>query len=183
MGIYLTRHGVTTMNAENKICGLTDVDLSEDGIKQAEYLAKYISENQINLDLIISSPMRRAVKTAEIIGHLNSVKVISDLRIIEQNYGIYEGADRYDAGFLNNKRQFAFKYPGGESMMQTAYRVYGFLDEIKALYPGKNILIVSHGGVCRVINTYFEDVTNDEFFHWQINNCELRKYSFDNRSY
>jgi len=54
-----------------------------------------------------------------------------DERLIEQNYGIYEGVDRKDEAFLKNKRDFAYKYPNGESMMQVAYRVYGLLNEIK----------------------------------------------------
>ena len=52
-----------------------------------------------------------------------------DERLIEQNYGIYEGVDRNDAVFLNNKRNFAYRYPCGEFMMQVAYRVYGLLEK------------------------------------------------------
>lgn len=63
-------------------------------------------------------------------------------------------------------------------MMQLAYRIYGFLDEIKYKYKDKNILIISHGGVCRVINSYFSDMTNDEFFEYTLQNCKLEKYEF-----
>lgn len=178
MALYVTRHGQTIWNAENKVCGLTDVDLNEIGLKQAEVLAKYFLDENIILDVIIASPLKRAVKTAEIIGKMNSVNVIFDHRLIEQNYGIYEGVDRENEGFQNNKRNFAFRYPGGESMMQVAYRVYGLLDEIKEKYQNKNVLLVCHGGVLRIINTYFEDVTNDEFYHWQMDNTELRRYHF-----
>jgi broad specificity phosphatase PhoE len=99
-----------------------------------------------------------------------------DNRLIEQNYGIYEGVDRSNIGFQNNKKLFAFKYPGGESMMQVAYRVYGLLESIKEQYPDKNVLLVCHGGVCRIINTYFEDITNEEFYHWSMENTQLREY-------
>ena len=96
--------------------------------------------------------------------------------LIEQNYGIYEGMDRKNDRFLANKRNFAYKYPGGESMMQTAYRVYGVIDKIKERYPGKTVLIVSHGGVCRIIRTYFQDMTNDEFFDYTLENGKVEEY-------
>ena len=176
MNLYVARHGQTIWNAENKVCGVSDVNLTDIGMRQADLLSKYILGKNIILDVVISSPLKRALKTAEIIGRTNTVKVISDIRLIEQNYGIFEGVDRKNVDFQNNKKNFAFKYPGGESMMQVAYRIYGFLDDTKEQYQNKNVLIVSHGGVCRIINTYFEDVTNDEFYHWQLENSQLRKY-------
>ncbi len=176
MHLYVTRHGQTIWNAENKVCGLTDINLDDTGIKQAELLAQYFIENKIKLDLIIASPLKRALETAEMIGQANSVKIMIDNRLIEQNYGIYEGVDRSNIGFQNNKKLFAFKYPGGESMMQVAYRVYGLLESIKEQFQDKNVLLVCHGGVCRIINTYFEDITNEEFYHWSMENTELREY-------
>lgn len=85
------------------------------------------------------------------------------------------GYMKYEA-FLNNKRNFAYKYPNGESMMQVAYRVYGLIDEIRYKYQKDNILIISHGGVCRIINTYFKDLTNEEFFNYTLKNGALEKY-------
>lgn len=96
--------------------------------------------------------------------------------LIEQNYGIYEGVDRKNDSFLVNKRNFAYKYPNGESMMQVAHRIYGLIDKIKVYYQGKNILIVSHGGVCRIIRTYFKDMSNDEFFNYTLENGKLEEY-------
>ncbi|MBQ3069102.1 MAG: histidine phosphatase family protein, partial [Clostridia bacterium] len=76
------------------------------------------------------------------------------------------------------KKCFAYKYPNGESMMQVAYRVYGMLDEIKQKHGDKNVLIISHGGVCRIINTYFNDMTNEEFFNYTLGNATLRSYEW-----
>lgn len=84
---------------------------------------------------------------------------------------------RYAFSFLENKKHFAYKYPNGESMMQVAHRVYELLNEIKSNYSDKNVLLISHGGVCRIINTYFKDMTNDEFFYYTLNNAELVEYS------
>ena len=100
----------------------------------------------------------------------------TDERLIEQNYGIYEGVERTNQDFLANKRNFAYRYPGGESMMQVAYRTYSLIEEIKEKYGDKNVLLICHGGVSRVINTYFNDLSNDEFFHYELENAKLQEY-------
>lgn len=172
--LYVARHGQTVWNAQNRVCGITDVDLTEKGIEQAKSPARIVKDKNINL--IISSPLKRAVKTSEIVADICNIPMQTDERLIEQNYGIYEGVDRKNEDFLKNKRNFAYKYPDGESMMQVAYRVYGLIEEIKKQYVGKNILFISHGGVCRIINTYFKDMTNDEFFHYTLENAKLEEY-------
>lgn len=174
MRIYAARHGQTQWNAENRVCGRTDLSLTEDGLCQAKALAEKAA--QLNLDLIISSPMLRARQTAEAVAEKIGIPIITDDRLIEQDYGIYEGVDRKSAGFLENKRHFAFRYPGGESMMDVAHRVYGLIGELKERYPGKNVLLVCHGGVCRLIRTYFEDMTNEEFFNYSEENAAVREY-------
>lgn len=172
--LYVARHGQTIWNAQNKVRGITDVDLTEKGIKQAEKLAIKVKEKAI--DIIISSPLKRAVATSEIIAKICNVDIEIDNRLVEQNYGIYEGVDRKNVNFLMNKKNFAYKYPSGESMMQVAYRIYGFINDIKEKYTNKNVLIITHGGVCRIINTYFNDMTNDEFFNYTLENGKLEEY-------
>ncbi|MBQ8279278.1 MAG: histidine phosphatase family protein [Roseburia sp.] len=174
--LYVARHGQTVWNAQNKVCGVTDVELTENGKEQAKDLAYEVQENGI--DIIISSPLKRAVETSRIVSEICNIPFEIDERLIEQNYGIYEGVDRKKEEFLNNKKCFAFKYPNGESMMQVAYRIYGLLDEIKYKYSDKNVLVISHGGVCRIINTYFRDMTNDEFFNYTLENAKLEKYEW-----
>lgn len=174
MKLYTARHGETTWNVKNIVCGLTDVELTEKGILQAKRLGELMEDKHI--DVIIASPLKRARVTASYVAERCSVPVIIDERLIEQNYGIYEGVDRYHEGFLSNKRLFAYKYPGGESMMQVAARTYALIEEIKEKHAGKNVLFVCHGGVCRVINTYFRDMTNDEFFHYAQDNCGFEEY-------
>lgn len=174
MRLYAARHGQTGWNAQNRVCGRTDLPLTETGIGQAEKLAEMAKP--LSLDLIISSPMLRARQTSRIVSEACGVPVIVDERLIEQDYGIYEGVDRRDAGFLENKSHFALRYPGGESMMQVAHRVYGLLEDVKKEHDGKAVLLVCHGGVCRIINTFFEDMTNSEFFHYSPDNASIRAY-------
>ena len=174
MKLYAARHGETQWNAQNKVCGRTDLPLTEKGRTQGEALAE--KAVLLDIDLILSSPMLRARQTAAFVAEKCGVPVIIDDRLIEQAYGIYEGVDRKNPDFLANKRQFAYRYPGGESMMDVAHRVYGLLDEVKGKYCGKNVLLVFHGGVCRVIRTYFEDMTNEEYFQYSEENATVRAY-------
>ena len=174
MKLFVTRHGETTWNVEWKVSGVTDVDLTEKGIAQAKSLATALKNEKI--DLIIASPLKRAIHTANLINEKLGASMEIDARLTEQNYGIYEGVHRKSEGFLANNRQFAFKYPGGESMMQVGFRVYSLLTEIKEKHPDKTVLLVTHGGVCRVIKTFFEDMTNEEYFNYSQDNCALTVY-------
>ena len=174
MRLYVARHGQTQWNQENKVCGRTDLPLTETGLEQAKLLAERTKD--LKIDVILSSPMLRARQTAVPAASLHGLEILVDERLTEQDYGIYEGVSRFDEGFLAYKRHFAFRYPGGESMMDVAHRVYSLLEEIKERYAGKNVLLVCHGGVCRVIRTYFEDMTNDEYFHYSEDNANVREY-------
>ena len=174
MKLYVARHGQTQWNAENKVCGRTDLPLTAVGIVQAEALAEKAAE--LGIDLILSSPLQRAHTMARIVAVRCGAEVLTEDRLIEQDYGIFEGADRQDSGFLVNKRQFAVRYPGGESMMDMAGRLYPLLREIKEKYPDKTVLLACHGGVCRVIRTFFVPMTNEEYFAYSPENCSLECY-------
>lgn len=175
MRLFVARHGQTQWNVENKVCGRTDLPLTAEGKVQAKLLAEKAAD--LNIDHIVSSPMLRARQTAAAVAECLDISVTVDERLIEQDYGIFEGVDRKDPGFIANKRQFAVRYPDGESMMDVAHRVYGLLDDVKREYEGKTVLLVCHGGVCRLIRTYFEPMTNEEFFHYSEDNANIREYS------
>ncbi len=179
MKIYSTRHGETTRNAERRISGRVDVELSPLGRSQAAGLAERIRREGIHIDLIVCSPMRRARDTANAVAAVNNAPIIVDARLIEQDYGDYEGVyidEPRFLDFLENKRHFAYRYPGGESMMDVACRVYPLLDELIRKHSDKTVLLVSHGGVSRLINAYFHDMTNDEYYNFLPDNCELTLY-------
>lgn len=181
MKLYAARHGQTDWNVAGKVCGRTDVDLTETGVEQAKELGERIKSKGIHIDVIIASPLKRAQKTAkiarEIFAERDAVpEIITDERLIEQDYGIFEGTDHRGEGFLANKRNFACRYPGGESMMMVAQRTYNLIDEVKEKYRDKTVLFVCHGGVLRVINTYFNDINNEDFFNWLADNASLYEY-------
>lgn len=176
MRIYSTCHGQTGWNLDNRICGITDVNLTYNGLEQAKNLAKEIKMIG-DVDVIICSPLKRAVQTARIVSDKIGVPFVTDDRLTEWDYGQYEGMERYAKGFAQNKVEFGCKMgKTGESLLELAHRVYGFLDDIVNTYEHENVLLVSHGGVCRIIETYFRDMTNDEFLNYFHGNCEIRVY-------
>ena len=177
MELLVARHGETDWNAISRLCGRTDLPLNENGKMQANVLAKALQKLQLPIDLIIASPLLRAQQTAGIVAERLNLPVQTEDRLIEQNYGDYEGGSTQNPDFIQNKRQFAYRYPNGESMLQVGYRVYSFLEELKQRTELNRVLLVSHGGACRLLNTYFEDETNEAFFQWSMQNAELRRYT------
>lgn len=173
MKIYITRHGETEWNKQDRILGRTDIPLNETGIRQAQSVAAALPDT---IDLIIASPLKRATKTAQIIAETNGIEIIYDDRLMEMNFGIYEGEPRTNATYQSEKRRFFSHYPEGESFFKVAQRVYNLLDEVIDKYQDKTVLIVTHNGICRVINTYFNDIENENFASFSLKNCELKGY-------
>ena len=179
MKIFSTRHGQTSYNKQEIIMGTTDIDLDETGEKQALELADRIAGMNC-IDIIIASPMKRAQRTARAVAERCGLEIVTDERLREWDYGYYEGKSRFTEGFAENKTEFGVRMgKSGESLMQLAHRVYSALDDIIKNYSGKNVLVVSHGGVCRVIETYFNDMTTEQFANWFMDNCGLIEYSID----
>lgn len=177
MKIYATRHGQTDWNKADKICGITDVELTDKGREQAKELAEKCAEKG-DIDIIICSPLKRARDTAQAVADKIHKEIIIDEGLTEWNYGSYEGLHRSAEGFPNVKIQFGCKMNGGgESLLQLSHRVYSVIDKVREQYHDKNVLLVCHGGVCRVIETYFNDMTTEQFLHFFMGNCELREYN------
>jgi broad specificity phosphatase PhoE len=176
--IYFTRHGQTVWNVENKICGMTDIELTKLGHRQAEELGVFIRNNDIHIDEILYSPLIRAAETARHISEVTGIQRREEVRLIEQNFGKYESTPRDGKEFAQAKTHFLEHYDGGETMFHVAQRVYNLLDEIKLEADHKIYLLVAHGGIGRVINSYFYDMTNEQFANFSIKNCELKEYVF-----
>ena len=70
------------------------------------------------------------------------------------------------------------RYEGGESMIRFCHRIYGLLDDIRGESDEKVYLLVAHNGVARAVQSYFADMTNEEFARFGIGNCELRRFDY-----
>ena len=86
---------------------------------------------------------------------------------------------KFAPAFLQAKGQFACRMPGGESPLQLARRVYELLDELAG---SDGVLLVCHNGICRIIHTYFVDLTNEEFPLYQMSNAGWQAYEWAARS-
>lgn len=175
---YFTRHGQTIWNVENKICGATDISLTEKGHHQAKELAERIVKEGIHIDEIICSPLIRASETARHISEITGIPMRVEQRLKEQNFGRYESTPRNGKEFQYAKTCFADSYNGGESMIRFCQRIYNLLDDIKKESDTKVYLLVAHNGVARAVRSYFTDMTNEEFAKFGIRNCELCKFEF-----
>lgn len=176
---YFVRHGQTTWNVADKICGATDVKLTETGRQQAIDTGKKILEEGIHADEILYSPLIRAAETARLISEVTGIPVREEPRLIEQSFGIWEGTSpRNSAEFKKAKQNFVSRFGNGESMLHLAQRIYNLLDDIKAEADEKTYILVAHNGISRVVQSYFEDMTNEEFAGWTVKNCSVSRYDF-----
>ena len=173
---YFVRHGETIWNVENKICGATDIELTERGHKQAVETGQKILEMGIYADEILTSPLVRASETARHISEITGIPVREEPRLVEQCFGKYEATPRDGKEFHEAKKQCASRYDGGESMFQLAQRIYNLLDDIKA--DDKTYILVAHNGIARIIQSYFYDMNNEEFSSFGVKNCEVVRYDF-----
>lgn len=174
--VYFVRHGQTIWNVENKICGVTDIALTDLGHQQAIDTGKKILEQGIKADEILYSPLVRAKDTAIHISEITGIPAREEIRLKEQNFGKYESTPRHGAEFEEAKKQFACRYEGGESMLHLAQRIYNLLDEIKA--SDKIYILVAHNGISRVIQSYFYEMTNEEYAAFGVKNCAVIRYEF-----
>ena len=176
--VYFTRHGQTFWNVENKICGATDIGLTELGHKQAEELGQKILKEGIKIDEILYSPLSRAADTAKHIGKVTGIPMREEIRLKEQNFGKYESTARDGEEFAKAKMNFVYDFDGGETMLHLCQRIYNLIDDIKNDSEDKVYLLVAHNGISRVVNSYFHDMTNEEYAAFGIKNCEILKYEF-----
>jgi alpha-ribazole phosphatase/probable phosphoglycerate mutase len=154
--LYLARHGETTTSAEFRYIGHKDVDITENGVAQMYRLEERLKDEEI--DHIYSSDLLRTRKGAQIIAGSHKIEPIACPEFREINLGIWEGltrdeiVERYPDQYqvrLDNLAHSSIE--GGESFLDLQRRVMEKLTHILKVHCGKNILLVAHGGVNRVI--------------------------------
>ena len=176
MDILLTRHGQTEWNVLKKVQGRADIELNSTGIEQAEITAKKLFDEKF--DLIIVSPLKRALQTAEIINKNKKVPMIIDHRLAERDFGEFEGLKTSDFNFEEFWSYKAnIKYIKAENIEDFFKRIYVFLDDIKVKYKDKKVLLVTHGGVSIPIKCYFLGIPDvSTLLPLAIGNCEIEKF-------
>jgi len=180
MSEYFVRHGQTDWNLEHKIQGRIDIELNDFGRKQALETQERLKD--IIFDAIFYSPLIRAKETAEIIAesHKDTPLIMAD-ELIERNFGEYEGkhnnGDYYGLWQYDNDDT-----PNGETPKDLEARIFPFLDRIRREYKDKNILLVAHGGVGLIIESYYNGVPESrDLLEYGSVNGELKIYDIENK--
>lgn len=187
MKVFITRHGQTEWNALGKLQGRQDIKLNEVGKEQALTTGEKIKDEKI--DIIITSPLKRARETAEIINKQFNVEIVEDDRLMERCYGDFEGITKVE---LKEKK---IQYPeinnacnylknidifNMETIQDLCARIYECLDEITTKYKDENVLIVTHGSASIPIKCYFMKYPLEKLVDREkikgLENCEVVEF-------
>lgn len=172
--LYFMRHGETVWNTERRYQGMTDIELSDEGLRQAECAAKRFKN--IKIDKIYASPLKRAMKTAEKIAAEKGLEIISEDDFREIHFGEWEGktvpelTEKYGESYTNFIREpHKYGFPGEGSVENVINRIKPGIDRLIAEDEG-NVLIVSHGGIIRLMIMYIMGLDSSWFTKMWINN-------------
>lgn len=161
--IYLTRHGETEWNIEKRLQGRGDSPLTKDGIQRAKELRDRIKN--IDIDVIYSSPIKRALNTANILRGNKNIDIVTDDSLMEMCFGDYEGKkidivqEENPSWDINLIMQGNVEIcaPNGENLKEVRERISKLMNKIIAENIGKSILIVTHGITLKALMYYFKD--------------------------
>jgi len=166
MQLILIRHGETLWNKDGRVQGSSDIELSEEGIRQARLLAFSLKSQKI--EAIHTSPLRRAVQTAQIINEHHSLAIQNHPGLIEMNQGDFEGLSFKE--LMAEKKDFLKKWisnpaevkmPNGESLAELQDRAWHTIQKVVA--TGENALVVSHNFTIAAILCRLRDISLNEF--------------------
>lgn len=165
---FLVRHGETEWNQIRRIQGVSDIPLNDTGRAQAAALGDILSAH--TFDLLVASPLSRAMETASIIAArlaMPTPLAIPDL--IERNYGDAEGSNGAD---LDERYPPGTEIPGREERSDVTKRVVRVLQDLAIRHPHADILAVAHGGVIRSVVEYAAPGLHKE----PITNCSVHSF-------
>jgi ribonuclease H / adenosylcobalamin/alpha-ribazole phosphatase len=144
----LLRHGQTPMSVQKRYAGRSDVPLTDLGVRQAAAAAKRLAS--VGLDLIVTSPLLRAVQTAEEVAVATGAPLLTDDGFRETDFGAWEGLtfaevrERWPAEMTTWLADPVVAPPGGESFASVSERVTAALHRVLAAREHRTVLIVSH---------------------------------------
>jgi broad specificity phosphatase PhoE len=152
MTLLLTRHAQTVWHRENRYAGISDVDLTPAGVQQAEQLAGWVGARGV--DVVVSSPVRRACETAGPSARALGVTVEVEGDLREVGFGVAEGRTlaELDPEVVAQFRAdpVAHPFPGAEPPDEAAARCAAALRRTAARYPDDTVLVVAHNTLLRL---------------------------------
>lgn len=172
--IYVIRHGETDINIKGQINGRNDYPINDVGIKQAQEQCQKVSD--LGIDLIICSPILRTKQTCEYV-NIHKKPVIYDDRLMERDSKSmqYHCINELDFELWYDISKDVV-YNDSEGFKSVCDRVWNFLDEVLEKYENKNILLVTHGDICKAIYLYFNNIDFKKIVEFEQQNCEIYEY-------
>lgn len=173
--IYLVRHGESEANIQKRFSGITDVELSSEGMNQAITAGQNLISEKISH--MFSSPLKRAKDTAKIISNeINfAYEIVIDDCLIEVNFGIFENMtwEEMRASHMEETENWIlekhkYKFPEGEGYNDIKERISEFIDSVP-----DNSLIVTHFGVIQSILLYLDIADDINLWKIKISNCDI----------
>ncbi len=182
MEIYIVRHGETIWNKEKRLQGTTDIELGEKGIDLAKKSGEGLRDTKI--DVIYSSPLKRAYETARLFRGNKNIEIITDDRIRELNFGVSEGK-RYEDLYADETCRFKYFFDqpelytpseNGETLEHLVERASDFMTNvIEPLADScERVMIVAHGAMNKAIMTHVKKHPISQFWSGGLQrNCNV----------
>ena len=169
--LILVRHALTVDNQKSRLSGHIDSSISEEGKEQIDKITNYLKD--FDIDKIYTTTSSRTKDTVKKLSELKSIEIIEKESLKEISFGDLEGLtfdeikDKYPKEFQDMiEKGYEYKYPNGESLIDSYNRVCIELDNIISNNDDRTILICSHGGTIRNIITYL--ISNSYKYHWNF---------------
>jgi probable phosphoglycerate mutase len=179
------RHGLTELNRDKRVGGRYDAPLIEEGRQQAREAKE--SFDGTHFDVVISSPLSRALETAEIIAGVGRGNILVDERSTERSFGDMEGLTPAQVRQRLPKVRYvrighvdySLNPPGGETFEQLHERARSFLEHTLESYSGKNVLLFGHENFLQQLHGVIRGTGPMESLERAILNCELNQFCLD----
>ena len=176
--IILVRHAITNDNIKGNLSGHIDSELSDIGKKQISKLTKFLERE--NIDCIYTTTSTRTKQTVLHIANSRNIKILEKENLKEISFGDFEGMnfEFIQAKYPNEferliKEGFEYKYPNGESLIDSYKRVCQELDDIMIKNKENTILICAHAGTIRNIISYLIGKTHEYHWNFKIDNASV----------
>ncbi|MFC1952885.1 histidine phosphatase family protein [Chloroflexota bacterium] len=181
--IILVRHGETEWNLTEIFRGTIDVGLNETGIKQAELLGEFMKG--LKIEAIFSSPLKRALMTAEPVARNKQLQIETVPALIDLNFGKWQGLpvqevrDKYEelySDWVNHPE--SVEMPDGENLNYVRKRALALIDRLTVEYHG-TVVLVSHRVVNKVLICALLGLDNSHFWNIQQDTCGITTFAFE----
>jgi len=186
--INLIRHGETDWNVEEIFRGQADIQLNEIGTKQAQLVSSYLRNTPI--EAVYSSPLKRALKTAEMIADPHNIDVMASNELIDLDYGEWQGLphevvkNKYETLYQEwMKTPHLVRIPKGESLGDIRKRAVSLIEQVVAEHEGSTVALVSHRVILKVLICALLGLDNSHFWNIKVDTCGITTFIYQDNSF